>query len=82
MSKMIREMRIRPGKNGGHEVVHEYQSSPTHSKGMGMMMEHTPSESHIFGSGEGHKMLAHVANTLAIPATEEDAESGPGQEKD
>ena len=81
MAKKIRRMEIEPAENGGHTITHHFKESPTHSSKSGMGMSYTEPERHVFGPEDGHEMLAHVANALAIPEMEEDAEAGPDQEK-
>lgn len=60
---------IEPSENGGHTVTHHMKAMPMHSSKHGMMpgAYHEP-EKHVFGEGEGHEMLAHVANHLGIEA--------------
>ena len=66
--KVIRRIEIEPAANGGHTVTHHYKESVTHSKKNGLMPRYEEPEQHVFGEGEGHEMLAHVANHLKIPA--------------
>ena len=69
MAKEIRSIRIEPADGGGHIVSHDYK--PLRSEGKhGMSESYVEPEQHVFGPGEGHAMLAHVANHLAIPETE------------
>lgn len=73
MAKEIRRIEIEPAENGGHTVTHHYKES--HSKNRnshaGIATHYEEPEHHVFGKNQGHEMLAHVANHLAIP------ESGP-----
>lgn len=69
--KSIRSMEIEPAENGGHTVTHRYKGMPHHSSTMGMSMAYQEPESHVFGANEGHEMLAHIANHLAIPEEHE-----------
>lgn len=69
MEKKIRRMEIEPAQNGGHTVTHHYKEMPSHSSKNGMSMSYTEPETHVFGADQGHDMLAHVANHLAIPET-------------
>ena len=72
--KEIRRMVIEPAENGGHVVSHEYK--PIQREGRyGMNESYVEPEKHVFGADQGHEMLAHVANHLAIPE-HEDQESG------
>ena len=82
MKKEIRRMTIEPAENGGHTVSHEY--APSQREGRhGMIASYVEPERHVFGADEGHAMLAHVANHLNIPESEEgetkaeDAKEGP-----
>jgi hypothetical protein len=56
--KKLDHLRIEHGENGGHIVEHHFEQmgGPYHEP-----------EKHVFGKGEHHKMLAHVANTLELP---------------
>ena len=70
MAKEIRRMTIEPAFGGGHIVTHDYK--PTQHQGKhGMNESYVEPEQHVFGPGEGHAMLAHVANHLNIPESEE-----------
>jgi hypothetical protein len=68
----IERMEIRPAENGGHVVTHHMKSKPMHSSKMGMGMQYQEPETHVFGAGEGHEMLAHVANHLDIAEMHEE----------
>jgi len=81
-SKLTR-MEIEPAENGGHTVTHHLKAMPSHSSKMGMGMQYHEPEKHVFGEGEGHEMLAHVANHLGIKAEESDkVENEDGVGKD
>lgn len=68
--KEIDEIRIKPDGEGGHHVMRHYK--PMRREGRhGMQESYMEPESKSFGSKEGHAMLAHVANHLEIPETEE-----------
>ena len=70
MKKEIRRISIEPAENGGHTVTHEYH--PMRREGRhGMQESYVEPEKHVFGKDEGHEMLAHVANHLAIPEPNE-----------
>ena len=63
------EMRIRPAKNGGHNVRHEYEATPRLAKGAlsgGMMMDHPPAEEHDFGPKDGQALMKHIGQALAL----------------
>ena len=60
---------IRPSKNGGHVVRHDFLPQARLSKGAlsgGLGMEHTPSEEHTFGPGDHGKMLQHITSALSL----------------
>ncbi len=67
MKKKLRRMEIEPAENGGHTVTHHFKDMPSHSSKNGLGMSYTPSETHVFGPGDSHAMIAHVANALEIP---------------
>lgn len=67
----IRSIEIEPAENGGHTVTHRYKESHTHSSKQGIGVQYHEPEQHVFGPSEGHEMLAHVANHLAIPEPKE-----------
>ena len=72
MAKMkMRRMMIEPAENGGHMVTHEMAPQMSHSGKMGVGMAYKEPEKHVFGKEEGHEMLAHIANHLAIKEPEE-----------
>jgi hypothetical protein len=65
----LEEMRIRPAKNGGHNVRHEFAPKPTLSKGAltgGMGLNVPPPEEHNFGPGDGKQLMNHIATALAL----------------
>src|SRR5215471_18982958 len=83
MAKMPRlhEMRIRPSKNGGHNVAHEYAPSPRLAKGGlsgGMMMDRPPSEEFNFGPKDGGQLMKHIAGALALKGLEAQNRAGGG----
>lgn len=55
----LSRMEITRAKNGGHVVRHNFANGPE----MGSYME--PTE-HVFGKGEGAKLLAHLKRHLGI----------------
>jgi hypothetical protein len=83
MKKEIRRIEIEPAENGGHTVTHHLK--PAQRQGRhGMMEIYMEPEHHVFGADEGHEMLAHVANHLAIPEAEEpdEPEKDEGEEEE
>lgn len=75
---MIRRMEIEPAENGGHMVTHHLKDKPVHSSKVGMGMAYQEPEKHVFGPEQGHEMLAHIANHLAIPEEMEEPELDAG----
>ena len=59
--KEVDHIRIHKAKNGGHVVEHHHKH-----------FAHPP-ETHVFGPGDGGKMLAHVGKHMGVPASEEEA---------
>ncbi|MBV8208212.1 MAG: hypothetical protein JO041_15610 [Acidobacteria bacterium] len=59
----LHHLEIHPAENGGHTVEHHFKMK--HSKS-GAFITHPDPERYSFGPEEGHKMLAHTANTLGI----------------
>jgi hypothetical protein len=68
-NKEIRSIRIEPADGGGHVVTHDYKMTQHEGK-HGLSESYVEPEHHVFGPGDGHAMLAHVANHLAIPEAE------------
>jgi len=64
----LAEMRIRPAKNGGHNVRHEYTAKPKLTKGMagGMTMDRPEGEEFNFGPKDGNALMKHIAGALAL----------------
>jgi hypothetical protein len=60
--KALAHLRISPAENGGHVVEHHF----TH-------YDHEP-EQHVFGKGQGHEMLAHVAQHMGVTDREEEGD--------
>jgi hypothetical protein len=69
------------GKFKGASIRHSFKEQPTHSSKMGMQMAYQEPEMHSFGEGEGHEMLAHIANHLGI-AEGKEQEAPEAQSKD
>jgi hypothetical protein len=84
----VRRIVIEPSENGGHTVSHEYKPKMSRDRGAhsGMSMGYEEPERHVFGAGEGHEMLAHVANKLNVKELNEeerddkDNDDGVGEE--
>jgi len=66
MKPELASITIRPGKNGGHTVRHEFQSAPSYSKVGGMSMASPQGEDHSFGPNDNQNLMAHLATALAI----------------
>ena len=64
------------GKFHGAVVEHHFERTPAHTAGRGVFMSeaHEP-EKHTFGEGDGHEMLAHIANNANVSEQGADAES-------
>lgn len=78
MAKEIRRIEIEPAENGGHTVTHHFKDNVRSGK-HGEIHTYVEPEQHVFGKTEGHEMLAHVANHLAIPETEPDDDDEVGR---
>lgn len=52
--KVLEEIRLREGENGGHIAEHHFEG-----------YEHKP-EPHIFGASEGNDLLSHIATHMHI----------------
>lgn len=79
----LKRMEIDPAENGGHTVTHHKKEKMVRDRGAhsGMSMGYQEPERHVFGSGEGHEMLAHVANHLGIQEKDEkDNDDGVGED--
>jgi len=65
--KKLAMLSIRPAKNGGHSVRHEYDAQPSYNRGAGQLQMGAPSsEEHTFGPGDGHKLMKHIVAALAL----------------
>jgi len=65
----LEEMRIRPAKNGGHNVQHSYSAKPRLAKGAmsgGMMIDRPPNEEFNFGPKDHGALMKHIAGALAL----------------
>ena len=88
--KEIHHIEIEPAENGGHTVTHHFHPIRTEGR-FGIQEHYMEPERHVFGEDEGHEMLAHIANHLAIPEVaegepvddegERDTRKGPREEK-
>lgn len=59
-------MEIEPAENGGFTVTHHMKESPKMSPKMGMSMGYVEPEKHVFGKGEGAKLMAHITSHLGV----------------
>lgn len=59
--KEFSHLEVKHAENGGHIVTHHF----TH-------FNYKP-EDHVFGDGEGGKMLGHVGKVMGVPGSEEEA---------
>ena len=78
--KELERIEIKKSDNGGHIVTH-YHRAVEHEGRFGIQTIPAEAEEHVFGSTEGHDMLAHVANALEIkePKKEEEEEEEEGR---
>lgn len=67
--KVLHHIEIHHAENGGHIVTHHHES-----------FEHPP-EPHVFGEGEGHKMLAHVAEHMGVEHESKAEDRAEGEEE-
>lgn len=72
MAKKLHHLEIHPGspndgKFHGATVEHHFEREMGHNSARGMYMDDPPTEKHMFGDDQGHDMLAHIANHMAIP---------------
>jgi hypothetical protein len=58
-AKILEHIRVSEAENGGHSVEHHFTS-----------YDHPP-ETHVFGSDEGHKLVAHLAKHAHIKLDKE-----------
>lgn len=75
-AQKLDHMRITPAENGGHTVEHHYKV--TMKGDSGAFMAHHEPATHVFGKGEGKKMMAHLKEHLGIGA----AAAAGSQEKE
>ena len=65
----LESMEIRPSKNGGHNVRHNYASKPVLTKGPmsgGMSLQGTPPDEFNFGPKDHQNLIQHIAGALAL----------------
>lgn len=65
----LAEMRIRPAKDGSHNVRHEYESRPVFRRGSltgGMGMGAPPGQEFNFGPKDGAALMKHIGAALAL----------------
>lgn len=65
-AKQIRSVEIEKAENGGHVVTHRFEHS-----GDGPYHE---AETHVFGAGDGGKLLAHLTKHLRVKVEAPDKE--------
>lgn len=65
--KRLAEMRIRPAKNGGHTISHEYEREAKAMGGGNIGMMAPKAEEHVFGPEDGEAMLRHIGKHLNVP---------------
>ena len=70
--KELHHIEIHHAENGGHIVQHHYSSEGG--------AYHEP-EHHAFGEGEGHKMLAHVAEHMGVEHESPAEDAAEGEEE-
>lgn len=70
----LEQITIRPSKNGGHVVRHQYLPAPKLMKGGmsgGMMMDQASPEEHTFGAGDHKGLLKHITAALSLRGMDE-----------
>ena len=65
--KKLRAIEIESASNGGHTVTHRFHS--------GDGPYHDP-EKHVFGKGEGKKMMSHIAEHMKVQMVADKDEDG------
>ena len=70
--KVLHHLEIHHAENGGHTVQHHFSSDGG--------QYHEP-EPHVFGEGEGHKMLAHVAEHMGVEHESKAEDRAEGEEE-
>lgn len=73
--KRLSRMEIEPAKGGGAIVTHRYERS-----GGDGYPSYAPDEKHVFGPGDGKKMIAHVAKHAGIKQDGESEDEGNGND--
>jgi len=74
-------MEIEPAENGGHTVTHHWKPMQREGK-HGIQETYVEPESHVFGAGEGKKMMAHISDHLGIKAGKESKEEPEMEEEE
>lgn len=69
----LASMTIRPGKNGGFHVRHEFEPKPSYSKGFGMTMDGSKPEEHNFGPGDDGALMKHITQALSLKGLSQDS---------
>lgn len=66
--RKLSSITIRPGKNGGHTVRHEYAPAAQYTRGNsgGLSMGMPQTEDHSFGPADSQGMMQHLAQALAL----------------
>src|SRR5690348_13359890 len=75
--KRLVRIEIEPAKGGGSVVTHRYER-----KGGDGYPSYEPEEKHVFGAGEGAKMLAHVARHAGIRQDGESEDEDNGNDSE
>ena len=84
MKPRLEELRIRPAKNGGHNVQHSYVAKPRLAKGAmtgGMMMDRQAPEEFNFGPKDGNSLMKHIAGALALKGLPGAGKEAPPEEE-
>lgn len=68
-AKVLEHIRISEAENGGHSVEHHFTS-----------YDHPP-ETHVFGAGDGHALVKHLAKHAHIKLDEK-AQAGTEENED
>jgi hypothetical protein len=68
--KELEEIRLRKGKKGGHVVTHIYKNYQAE----GEPWQANEEDEHIFGDGEGEKLIGHLKKHMKIKGEDEENE--------
>ncbi len=66
--KSLRSIEVEIGEKGGHTVMHRFKSSDGY---------HEPEGPHVFGKGDGKKLIEHLTKHLGIEV-KDDPDSAAG----